>query len=123
MESVLHEGPAPGRVARAELRRIRADYIAAQGWATFDAALHDLTDRDATLSGAHHGLTLWFEADLYDQLQLLQVLADLQTFHVPAHTISVVCIDARVGLDRWIGGVQLEARDMWRYDEESKTIM
>ena len=90
MESVLHEGPAPGRVARAELRRIRADYIAAQCWATFDAALHDLTDRDATLSGAHHGLTLWFEADLYDQLQLLQVLADLQTFHVPAHTISVV---------------------------------
>lgn len=117
-KDVLHEGPVPGRVARAELRRIRADYIAAQGWATFEAALHDLTDRDATLSGAHHGLTLWFEADLYDQLQLLQVLADLQTFHVPAHMISVVCIDTHPEILRFVGLGQLAPRDFADLYEE-----
>ena len=115
---ILHEGPVPGRVTREELRRIRADYIAAQGWATFDSALHDFTERDATLAGAHHGLTLWFEADLYDQLQLLQVLADLHSFHVPAHLISVVCIDAHPEIERFVGLGQLAPRDFVDLYEE-----
>ena len=29
----------------------------------------------------------------------------------------------RVGIDRWIGGVHLEAGNIWRFDEESGTIL
>lgn len=115
---VLHEGPVPGGVSREELRRIRADYLAAQGWAQYETALEELTERDATLAGAHSGVTLWFEADLYDQLQLLQVLADLSAFHVPASAISLVCIDAHPDVERFVGLNQLAPRDFVDlYDE------
>ena len=60
----LHEGPVPA-VEPAELRRIRARF-----WDDADA----FAERDRTLASADE-LVLWFEHDLYDQLQLVQVLA------------------------------------------------
>jgi hypothetical protein len=59
-----------------ELRAARAGFIAAQGWADADEVRRDLEARDATLAAASSfgEVVLWFEHDLYDQLQLLQVL-------------------------------------------------
>jgi hypothetical protein len=70
---VLHDGPVPA-VQAPELRRIRARFLGDTGWVGFDAALADLEARDRALDGADR-LVLWFERDLYDQLQLIQVLA------------------------------------------------
>ena len=115
---VLHEGPVPARVTREELRRMRATFIADRGWVPYETALHQFTERDAALADAHRGVTLWFEADLDDQLQLLQVLADLQAFHVPAHSISVVCVDAFPEIERFVGLGQLAPRDFADLYEE-----
>ena len=72
----LQEGPVPA-LPPAELRGVRAEFIAARGWAPRDAAEADLRARDEALAAAlgSEPVVLWFEHDLYDQLQLIQILA------------------------------------------------
>jgi hypothetical protein len=62
---VLHEGPVPA-VDAAELSRVRSRFLTGEpdAFAERDRALAEATE-----------LVLWFEHDLYDQLQLIQVLA------------------------------------------------
>ncbi len=73
---VLHEGPVPAGLTLGELRSVRARFLARQSWGELGALTAELADRDATLEDAleEDELVLWFEEDLYDQLQLLQVL-------------------------------------------------
>ena len=74
---VLHEGPVPLGVTAAELRSLRAHFLASCGWAESRRVLAELTQRDQRLDRAiasGEEIQLWFEPDLYDQLQLLQVL-------------------------------------------------
>ena len=87
-DDVLHEGPVRA-VAAGRFRAERADYIASHGWASRAAALAGLEARDAMLEaalGSGEEIVLWFEDDLYDALQLIQVLARL---------------DRRVGTTSW----------------------
>jgi hypothetical protein len=84
---VLHEGPVPAGLNPAELRAVRAEFLAAQGWGDAAAIEADMAARDERLAAAlgHEPVILWFEHDLYDQLQLIQVLdavdgtADVET--------------------------------------------
>jgi hypothetical protein len=73
-QDALHEGPVPGDLGAAELRRTRARFISDSGWAAYEETLAMLMTRDRAVGAAAH-LVLWFEHDLYDQLQLLQILA------------------------------------------------
>ena len=88
---VLHEGPVRAGLSHAELSRERAAFIADAGWASFDEVLSSFENRDAVLRGAplHPEVVLWFEHDLYDQLQLIQVL-DWFARH-PVERLSLVC--------------------------------
>ena len=74
---VLHDGPVP-RGSDDALREVRARFVAERGWTSLDVARADLALRDRTLHGAlgdrEQEVLLWFEHDLYDQLQLAQVL-------------------------------------------------
>ena len=72
----LHEGPVPAGVSNDEMRRVRAGFISEQGWLTVQAALVELEARDRLIEEVERSdeIVLWFEHDLYDQLQLLQVL-------------------------------------------------
>jgi len=73
----LHEGPVPA-LPRRELLRTRAGFLADCGFGTRQAVLASLEERDAQfLAGLRDEtqVVLWFEHDLYDQLQLLDVLA------------------------------------------------
>ena len=73
---VLHAGPVPAGLDSAQLAAVRASFLASQGWTDLAEALALFAERDAALLGAPGGV-LWFEYDLYDQLQLVQVLATL----------------------------------------------
>ena len=76
-QDVLHEGPVPAG-ARRELLRSRAAFLSGCGWGSRRAILSSLERRDRTLTEAlrdRRQVVLWFEHDLYDQLQLLDVLA------------------------------------------------
>ena len=67
---VLHEGPVPD-VTPAELRRIRAGYLSGDYGAGRTETVLGFTERDQAVAANRDGdYVLWFEADLYDQLQI-----------------------------------------------------
>jgi hypothetical protein len=58
---------------------MRAAHLAARYGLSAEEVEQQLADRDSALRRyARNPLTLWFEADLYDQLQLIQVLSRLR---------------------------------------------
>lgn len=73
---VLHDGPIPDGLDLDALSTVRARFIADRGWGSFESVLADFRRRDARLRQSHDDeeVVLWFEHDLYDQLQLIQVL-------------------------------------------------
>lgn len=73
---VLHEGPVPDGLDLEALSRVRAGFIAARGWAPYAAVLEDFNRRDRILKSfdQYQQVRLWFEHDLYDQLQILQIV-------------------------------------------------
>jgi hypothetical protein len=90
-QDALHEGPVPA-LPRQELLRTRADFLAGCGWGRREALFSSLERRDRQLLDAlRDGLqvVLWFEHDLYDQLQLLDVLALAQTEHADPELIVI----------------------------------
>ena len=76
-QDVLHEGPVPAG-PRPDLLRARAAFLAECGWGGSAEILGSLERRDRQLADAlraERQVVLWFEHDLFDQLQLLDVLA------------------------------------------------
>lgn len=73
---VLHEGPIPSVDQLEMLSEKRAQHLAERGFGDFEEVYGGFVERDAVLRS--HGdfklVTLWFEHDLYDQLQLIQLL-------------------------------------------------
>lgn len=66
---VLHNGPVPGDPSHAELRAVRARFL---GVPEDDLRARDERLEVATAVGEE--VVLWFEADLFDMLNVLQIL-------------------------------------------------
>jgi hypothetical protein len=108
---VLHEGPVPA-VPPPQLRRIRAEFLIAAGAGDLRQGAM-FAERDATLEANRDGeYVLWFEADLYDQLQIIQILARLADLAVPAHRITLICIGEHAGIARFAGLGELSAEQL-----------
>jgi hypothetical protein len=75
-DDVLHEGPVPAGLNFSELTAVRACFLATCGAAPFAEVHAGLRSRDRALLESSEAV-LWFEHDLYDQLQLIQILAEL----------------------------------------------
>ncbi|MCW2992506.1 MAG: hypothetical protein JWQ18_1, partial [Conexibacter sp.] len=74
-DDVLHEGPVPA-LDPAALREVRARFLAGAHLTDLAQARTHLATRDERLDAVDFStrIVLWFEDDLYDQLQLIQVL-------------------------------------------------
>jgi len=95
-QDVLHEGPLAD-VPAEEFRRLRAGFLADQGWGDAAAIAGEMRRRDDLLERAlanGHPVALWFEHDLFDQLQLLQVLAVVPE---GARTVELIQADGNLG--------------------------
>jgi DNA-binding transcriptional MerR regulator len=93
-QDVLHEGPVPD-VPPDELRAVRARFLAACGWGSERSLLESFERRDRLFAHALEARTqvvLWFEPDVYDQLQLLQALA-----LAGDHELELIQADADLG--------------------------
>jgi len=92
-DDVLHEGPVPAGLSHAALRRVRAEFLAID-WGDAAEIERSLAARDAALAEATAGdeIVLWFEHDLYDQLHVLQVLAQLASIRPPRPGARVTAI-------------------------------
>ena len=109
---ILHEGPVPA-VGPAELRRIRAGYLSSYEGVDRAGAMRQFTERDQALEDNRDGeYVLWFEADLYDQLQITEVLARLAGLGVPAGRITLICIGEHAGIARFGGLGELTAAQL-----------
>ena len=73
---VLHEGPVSAGLELADLSDVRARFLADEGYAPLAQLREEFAHRDAALAASveHDEVVLWFEHDLYDQLQLVQLL-------------------------------------------------
>ena len=90
---VLHEGPVPANLPLAELSTRRARFIGDSGWGAPAEVDAQFAERDRALAGAadHDETVLWFEHDLYDQLQLLQVLDWFAAQGLDGTRLSLIC--------------------------------
>ncbi len=73
---VLHEGPVQAGLDVSTLRASRAAFLAPWAGIPRDQVVQEFATRDEAVLGAaaHDEVVLWFEHDLFDQLQILQVL-------------------------------------------------
>jgi hypothetical protein len=109
---VLHEGPVPA-VGPEELRRIRAAFLASVHVDDRNEGAAMFAERDRILAANRDGeYVLWFEADLYDQLQIIQILARLAELAVPAERITLICIGEHAGIARFGGLGELTAEQL-----------
>ena len=95
----LHEGPVPCAISLAELSRMRAQYAASRGYGNAIKLFHEFEARDAVIAraAAFEETVLWFEHDLYDQLQILQILVILDALDLEPGKISIIQSDAYLG--------------------------
>ncbi len=105
---VLHEGPVPAELSVAELAELRSRFIASRGWAELEATRRDFATRDAELDrvGASDRVVLWFEQDLYDQLQLIQILDRLADR--PVDSLEMIVIGDHPAVESFHGLGQLD---------------
>jgi hypothetical protein len=89
---VLHEGPVPGGLDADELRRVRGVFLDSE-WPAAAPAEMLLARRDAALD-SYDDVALWFEHDLFDQLQLVQILDRLGS---RLGRVSLICVDRYLG--------------------------
>lgn len=73
---VLHDGPVPGGGNLDLVSDARAQFLSETLGADLAGVRADFADRDARLQvhPAYGEVELWFEHDLYDQLQLIQII-------------------------------------------------
>jgi hypothetical protein len=95
---VLHEGPVDSSLSLAALSKRRARFIAERGWAGLTQATGGFAERDRAiqkLDGIDE-VVLWFEDDLYDQLQLIQLLDFFARTPLNGKKVSMVVVDGYI---------------------------
>ncbi len=106
---VLHEGPVPARPP-AELAAVRARFHAQAFGGDEAANQRELHERDAALAAAGDRVVLWFDADIYDQLQLIQVLERLS--RTPTRHVTLVSVGEYAGRAHFGGLSELSGADL-----------
>lgn len=110
---VLHDGPVPLTDTLEELSTLRAGYLAASGYGEKALIAQEFAERDAMLRRFRDfgEIVFWFEHDLYDQLQLLQVF-DWMARRPKMAPVSLIVIGTYPGIDRFIGLGQLSPQQL-----------
>jgi hypothetical protein len=95
---VLHEGPVDSSLSLEELSKGRARFISEQGWDDFAHVSGDFAERDRVIRHLDYfdEVVLWFEDDLYDQLQLIQLLDFFERGAARGKTLSVIVVDGYI---------------------------
>ena len=106
-QDVLHEGPVPITATEAELREIRASFLQSTLSTSDRSVVAELEERDRLIED-HAGfdtIDLWFEHDLYDQLQVLQILTRLNALG-RTKNVHLLAVNTHLGplpIDKLLG--------------------
>ena len=110
---VLHQGDVPPGDP-ATVYRARAAFLAEAGWGSAERNLADLAGADAALVAAlddGRETVLWFEHDLHDQLQLIQILARIAG-HRGREAARLITLDSFRGRPDFKGLGELSADEL-----------
>ena len=94
---VLTEGPVPRGLSLRELSRVRERFIIE--FFSLPSAEVSFAERDRTIGEFrdHEEVVLWFEHDLFDQLQLIQILDWFSSQDLGAVRLALICHDSYLG--------------------------
>ena len=111
---ILHDGPVPAGLSLHALAKIRAEFLAQPGVASYTGVLERFRQRDRVLESfaQFQQVIIWLEHDLYDQLQLLQLLAWFADQDIQQTEIKLICIDDFPGIDPFYGLGQLDTQQI-----------
>lgn len=121
---MLHDGPVPQTSTLEELSDIRAHALAGFGWGDYQKIRDGFAQRDRILKEfrKHEEVVLWFEHDLFDQLQLLQLL-DWFSDQDPGKTrISLIQINSYPGVQPFYGLGQLSGTQLSKLFPTRRTV-
>lgn len=110
---LMFEGPFPAGLDLAKTSELRAEYFG-QHYPKDKDASATFRDRDQSLCATDDfdSITLWYEHDLLDQLQILQILDWFATAGIDRHKLRLLCIDAFPGIKPFLGLGQLQPQDI-----------
>jgi hypothetical protein len=102
---VLYEGPVPDGLSDEELLHVRARFLAEPTEAAYTEVVNGLRGWRAAIDEhlSYDELVLWFEHDLFDQLNLAQLLTWINTRLPAGKAASLVCIGSFPGHPRFKG--------------------
>ena len=110
----LIEGPTPAGVKGAEWRRTRAQHLAAAYGIGPDTSEQELLSQEQKLAsfGKYDEIVLWFEHDLFCQVNLLYLLNWFAQQQLGNTKLSLVCIDSFPGKENFRGLGELNAGEL-----------
>jgi hypothetical protein len=113
---VLHDGPVPQTQTLEELSDVRARALAGFGWDSYEKIRAGFAARDQVLAGfrRHEEIVLWFEHDLFDQLQLIQLLDWFAQQELGKIKLSLVQVNSYPGVTPFYGLGQLSGTQLAR---------
>ncbi|MEE9491779.1 MAG: DUF1835 domain-containing protein [Gammaproteobacteria bacterium] len=96
---VLHEGPVTAEKSIQALSQLRIQYITEQGWGKEQDIRNSFIQRDECIESfqSYKKVILWFEHDLYDQLQLLQILDWFSEHRDSPTKLTLICTEQYLG--------------------------
>ena len=108
----LYDGPVPGGVSDDELLLVRAEFHSGPEHTTSEVATGLAKWRSVIADGDYDELVLWYEHDLFDQLNLIHLLS-WGRGHMPAgKQISLVCIGSFPGRPNFKGLGELTPQEL-----------
>jgi hypothetical protein len=110
----LHAGPVPGGLSDVELVEVRTRFLIGQDGGDDAQHWNDLRRWRSVIDdhASYDELVLWFEHDLFDQLNLIQLLSYLRTRPPSGRTVSLICINAFPGHPDFHGLGELTATEL-----------
>jgi hypothetical protein len=110
----LHEGPVPGNLSDSELMEVRGRFLTRTDTPEAFDPVNDMREWRAVISAhdAYEELVLWFEHDLFDQLNLIQLLTWIRGHVPPGTRVSLICIGSFPGRPNFKGLGELTAAEL-----------
>jgi hypothetical protein len=120
---VLYEGPVPGGTSDDELAALRAEFLGGPAEGPVDP-VNDLRRWRAVIADhqSYDELVLWFEHDLFDQLNLIQLLTWIRQRLPAAKPVSLVCIGSFPGHPCFKGLGELSPADFGSLFETRRPV-
>jgi hypothetical protein len=107
-------GPAPGNLSIDEFCHVRAQHLADAYGANLERTTQELRAQEETLGrfSDHEEIVLWFEHDLFCQVQLIYLLDRFAQNELRQTRLSLICINEFPGIEGFQGFGELNEEQL-----------